>query len=123
MSDTTNNNMLGRLRKTNEEIEEIKNKIIDRATKDEIEYFEEIQKEITELINILPKEIYNFKKNDYIICHDRLASIISRIDNIEEIIKNARFGLDGIQITAGMAKVNNELEQCMRKSENKINNT
>lgn len=123
MSDTTNNNMLGRLQKTNEEIEEIKNKIIDKATENEIRYFEEIQKEIIELINILPKEIYNFKKNDYIICHDCLVSIISKIENIEEIKQNATFGLVGLQITAGIAKVKKELEQCMRKSKNKINNT
>lgn len=121
MPDTKNENMLGRLSGITEELEKVKNNISDMVGTEQIKVIEDTQEKITKLINELPKAIYNFKKNDYILCCERLQDIINSTNAIEIMIQNAMIGVVEIQTVGAIANIKEELIQCRNKATNKAN--
>ena len=121
MSDTSNNNMLGKLANIQQQIIEYKEMIEGKITEEQMNNIEEIQTKIEKLINELPKEVYNFKKDDYMICSNKLQEIIDSIKNIKEELGKSNLGLEGMRIITGIEKLGREIETCKNKAMNKVN--
>lgn len=121
MSDTSNNNMLGKLANIQQQIIEYKEMIEGKITEEQMNSIEEIQTKIEKLINELPKEVYNFKKDDYMICSNKLQEIIDSIKNIKEELGKSNLGLEGMRIITGIEKLGREIEACRNKAMNKVN--
>lgn len=121
MSDTSNNNMLGKLANIQQQIIEYKEMVEGKITEEQMNSIEVIQTKIEKLINELPKEVYNFKKDDYIVCSNKLQEIIDSIKNIKEELGKSNLGLEGMRIITGIEKLGREIEACRNKAMNKVN--
>ena len=121
MSDTSNNNMLGKLTNIQQMIVDYKEKMKEKITQEQMNSIEEIQRKIEKLINILPKEVYNFKKDDYMICSSQLQEILDSIRNIKQELEEIYSGLEKMKITSGIEKIGREVEICRNKAMNKVN--
>lgn len=121
MSDTSNNNMLGKLTNIQQMIVDYKEKMKEKITQEQMNSIEEIQRKIEKLINILPKEVYNFKKDDYMICSSQLQEILDSIRDIKQELEESYSGLEKMKITNGIEKLGREVEICRNKAMNKVN--
>lgn len=121
MSDTSNNNMLGKLANMQQMIIDYKEKMKEKITQEQMNSIEEIQTKIEKLINILPKEVYNLKKDDYMICSSQLQEILDNIKNIKQELEESYSGLEKMKITNGIEKLGREVEICRNKAMNKVN--
>ncbi len=121
MSDTSNNNMLGKLANMQQMIVDYKEKMKEKITQEQMNSIEEIQTKIEKLINILPKEVYNLKKDDYMICSSQLQEILDSIRNIKQELEESYSGLEKMKITNGIEKLGREVEICRNKAMNKVN--
>ena len=121
MSDTSNNNMLGKLANMQQMIVDYKEKMKEKITQEQMNSIEKIQTKIEKLINVLPKEVYNFKKDDYMICSSQLQEILDSIRNIKQELEESYSGLEKMKITNGIEKLGREVEICRNKAMNKVN--
>lgn len=121
MSDTSSNNMLGKLTNIKQQINKYKEMINGKVEEKQINLVKEIQIKIENLISELPKEIYNFKKDDYMTCRDELQEIIDNIIDIKEELRKNNLGLEGIKIINGIEQIEKELVNCRNKAINKVN--
>ena len=121
MSDTSNNNMLWKLTNIQQMIVDYKEKMKEKITQEQMNSIEEIQRKIEKLINILPKEVYNFKKDDYMICSSQLQEILDSIRDIKQELEESYSGLEKMKITNGIEKLGREVEICRNKAMNKVN--
>ena len=121
MSDTSNSNMLGKLANIQQMIVDYKEKIKETVTQEQINSIKVIQTKIEKLISELPKEVYNFKKDDYMICSSQLQEILDSIKNIKQELEESYSGLERIKITNGIEKLGREVEICRNKAMNKVN--
>lgn len=121
MSDTSNNNMLGKLANMQQMIIDYKEKMKEKITQEQMNSIEEIQTKIEKLINVLPKEVYNLKKDDYMICSSQLQEILDSIKNIKQELEESYSGLEKMKITNGIEKLGREVEICRNKAMNKVN--
>ncbi len=121
MSDTSNNNMLGKLTNIQQMIVDYKEKMKEKITQEQMNSIEKIQTKIEKLINVLPKEVYNFKKDDYMICSSQLQEILDSIRDIKQELEESYSGLEKMKITNGIEKLGREVEICRNKAMNKVN--
>ena len=121
MSDTSNSNMLGKLANIQQMIVDYKEKIKETVTQEQMNSIKVIQTKIEKLINELPKEVYKFKKDDYMICSSQLQEILDSIKNIKQELEESYSGLERIKITNGIEKLGREVEICRNKAMNKVN--
>lgn len=121
MSDTSNSNMLGKLTNIQQMIEDYKEKIKETVTQEQMNSIKVIQIKIEKLISELPKEVYKFKKDDYMICSSQLQEILDSIKNIKQELEESYSGLERIKITNGIEKLGREVEICRNKAMNKMN--
>lgn len=121
MSDTSNSNMLGKLANIQQMIVDYKEKIKETIAQEQMNSIEELQTKIEKLINELPKEVYNFKKDDYMICSSQLQEILDSIKNIKQELEKSYTGLERMKIITGIEKLEREVEICRNKAMNKVN--
>lgn len=121
MSDTNNSNMLGKLANIQQMIEDYKEKIKETVTQEQMNSIKVIQTKIEKLINELPKEVYKFKKDDYMICSSQLQEILDSIENIKQELEESYTGLERMKIITGIEKLEREVEICRNKAMNKVN--
>lgn len=121
MSDTSNSNMLGKLTNIQQMIEDYKEKIKETVTQEQMNSIKVIQIKIEKLISELPKEVYKFKKDDYMICSSQLQEILDSIKNIKQELEESYTGLERMKIITGIEKIEREVEICRNKAMNKVN--
>lgn len=117
--DTKNQNMLSMLSNTNKRLEEFiritEEKKLENAQTD----LEELHEQMENIIDSLPKQIYNFRKRDYAELSHKLEDIIEAIQNTIPKLEQYNMGIDGVVIIAGMSKVRDEVERCIYKARSK----
>lgn len=121
MSDTSKDNMLGRLEGITEKLTELEIKVISTVSEEQLIKLKETKEKMTELINALPKKIYNFRKNDYIVCRDKLNEIMGDLKSTRTAIEKLNLGLESIKIITMFSSIEEEIQQCILKAESKAN--
>lgn len=119
--DTRNKNMLSMLSNTNKRLEEFiriaEEKKLENARAD----LEKLHEQMKNIIDSLPKQIYNFRKRDYAELSHRLEEIMKDLERIIPKLEQYNMGIDGVVIIAGMSKVRDEVESCIYKARSKAN--
>ena len=82
---------------------------------------EEVHEQMENIIDSLPKQIYNVKKRDYAELSYRLEEVMEDLERIIPKLEQYNMGIDGVVIIAGMSKVRDEVESCIYKARSKAN--
>lgn len=117
--DTRNKNMLSMISDTNKKLEEFiritEEKKLENAQTD----LEKLHEQMKNIIDNLPKQIYNFRQRDYAELSHKLEDITKAIQNTIPKLEQYNIGIDGIVIMAGLNKVISEVEKCTHKARSK----